>query len=159
MTTNINSTTSLYTDNPEIIQFYKTNKHLDFTTMNLILINILRNLSTNLNETVNATINSKILEATNELTNHVKQLKLDFLIKLQDTKLEYISAVKDTITATNQAQLTSILDKTTETLISKTTNTLTELLPKSHKHHYERMEASIREHLSNINIDTKTLLE
>ena len=82
---------------PIIISYYAENDNIDIITMNHIFIDILKKLSSNLSNTINTTITSKILNIVTEINSNIASSKLDFMMKLLETKKEYIEDVKNII--------------------------------------------------------------
>lgn len=134
-----------------IIAFYKENPNLDFLTMNHIFIDILKKLSTNLNETLTNNINAKILSTLTEL-------KTDVLSQINQSKNEYIENVKLVLTnnsLTNNEKMQHILDKSNESIVSKTTSQIYESMM--------NLQGSINQEtnklVQNINKDEKTITD
>lgn len=134
-----------------IIAFYKENPNLDFLTMNHIFIDILKKLSTNLNETLTNNINTKILSTLTEL-------KTDVLSQINQSKNEYIENVKLVLSnnsLTNNEKMQHILEKSNESIVSKTTSQIYESM--------KNLQGSINEEtnklVQNINKDEKTITD
>jgi len=147
---------------PVIVSYYKENKHIDIITMNHIFIDILKNLSTNLTNTINTTMNAKILNLVTELNTNITSLKLDFMMKLMESKKEYIEDIKTILnnnTLTNNEKITTLIEKQNDNLLSKTTLIINDVIPKSQDKNYLQIESCINNAFFNINNDTKKLLE
>ncbi len=147
---------------PIIVSYYKENTHIDIVTMNHIFIDILKNLSTNLSTTINTTINNKILNLVTELNTNLTTLKLDFMMKLMDSKKEYIEDIKTILnnnTLTNNEKITNLIEKQNDNLLSKTTLIINDVVPKSQDKNYIQIESCIKNVFNNISNDTKKLLE
>ena len=145
-----------------IIAFYKENPNLNFISMNHIFIDILKNLSTNLNETLTSTINHKILSTLTDLSKDIAGFKQDVSTKLHETKKEYIENVRlilenNTMNANEKIQ--SILEKNNESILSKTTSVINEVVPKHNDKFFGLIDISIRTLYDSINADTNRLIE
>lgn len=145
-----------------IIAFYKDNPNLNFISMNHIFIDILKNLSTNLNETLTSTINHKILSTLTDLSKDIAGFKQDVSTKLYETKKEYIENVRlilenNTMNANEKIQ--SILEKNNESILSKTTSVINEVVPKHNDKFFGLIDISIRTLYDSINADTNRLIE
>jgi ACT domain-containing protein len=153
---------SIIVTDPLILSFYRENQTLDFVTMNHIFINILKGLSTNLTETTNNTINAKILSVVNEMKENMSTIKTDIINKFHETKREYIDDLK-TLLQNNSLnaneKITSLLEKSNDILLTKTTLILNEVIPKSQERNYLQIETCIKSFYSNIMQDTTKLLE
>ena len=113
-----------------ILSFYKSNPNLDFISMNHILIDILKSLSTNLSSTITSTINNKILTLVSEMHS---TLKSDIILKLHEFKKEYIEEIKNMLnnnTYSTQEKINNIIDKNNDTLLTKTTLIVNEVIPR-----------------------------
>lgn len=145
-----------------IIDFYQTNPNLNIVNMNLILIDILKKLSTNLNETLTDTIHHKILSTLNDLSKDIYTFKQDIHTKLHDTKKEYIDNIKlilDNTSMNTHDKIQHILEKNNETIFSKTTSILHEIIPKNNEKVLSLIDNNIQTLRESINLDTNTLLE
>lgn len=148
-------------DDPIILSYYAENPHIDIVTMNHIFIDILKNLSTNLSNTINSTVNSKLLNIVTELNSNMNTMKLDLMMKLIETKKEYIEDIKHVITSntlTNNEKVTSIIEKNNEILLSKTSSIINEVIPKSNDKNFNQIETCIKNYCTNISNDTQKLL-
>ena len=77
-----------------ILAFYRENNNLDFVAMNHIFIDILKSLSSNLSTTINSTINFKVLSIVTDIHTNLNTTKSDIIIKLGESKKEYIEDIK-----------------------------------------------------------------
>ena len=148
-------------DDHDIISYYEDNPHIDIVTMNHIFIDILKNLSTNLTNTINSTMNAKILNIVTELSSNINTLKLDLIMKLMETKKEYVDDIKNIITSNtlaNNEKITSLIEKNNENLLSKTTLIINEIVPKSQDKNFLQIETCIKNYCTNISNDTQKIL-
>jgi len=149
-----------------IVSYYRENPNINIVTMNHIFIDILKNLSNNLSNTVNSTINSKILSIVSDINKNINTFKTDIIMnfneKLNQTKKEYIEDLKMQLTnniLSNNEKIFSIIDKNTDTIITKTTSIINDIVPKSQDKNYAQIENCIKAFCLSIEHDTKQLLE
>jgi len=145
-----------------IIAFYKENPNLNIVTMNHIFIDILKKLSTNLNETITNNINHKILSTLTDLSKDILGFKQDVTTKLHETKKEYIDNVKlilENSTMTTNDKIQHILEKNSDTIVSKTTSIINDIVPKHNDKFLDQIDLSIKNLYDSINQDTNKLIE
>ena len=145
-----------------IVSFYKTNTNLDIVSMNHIFIEILKKLSTNLSSTINSTINSTILSLVTDIHSNLSSIKSDIIIKLHESKKEYIEDVKTILSnnsLTNNEKLNALIEKNNDTLLTKTTLIVNDVIPKSQDKNYLQIEGCIKSFCNTITQDTTKLLE
>jgi hypothetical protein len=146
---------------PIIVSYYKENSHIDIITMNHIFIDILKSLSSNLTSTINSTMNSKILNIVTELNSNINTMKLDFMMKLLESKKEYIDDIKNILnsnTLTNNEKISSLIEKNNDNLLSKTTLMINEIIPKTQDKNFSQIETCIKNYCNNITNDTQKIL-
>ena len=155
-------TNSITITDPTIVSFYRENTHLNVVSMNLVFIDILKNLSSNLSNTINDTINYKILSIVSDIDKSISTFKSDIILsfneKLLQTKREYIEDLKFQLLSNNE-KVSSIIDKNTDTILTKTTSIINDIIPKSQDKNYIQIESCIKSFCSSIEQDTKKLLE
>ena len=156
-----------------VLAFYRENPNIDIVNMNLVFIDVLKKLSTNLNETLVNTVNTKILNTLSELSGSISTIKQELSIisrdilsqitsKLLDNKKEHLESMNLILTnhsLSNYEKIGSILDKQNETLISKTTSIISEVIPKTHETYNQRIETTISGLSNEITESTKQLME
>ena len=145
-----------------IVSYYKENATIDIITMNHILIDILRKLSSNLSETINTSMNGRILSVVSNIEKNITTLKTDFNEKIYETKREYIEDIKVVLTnnsLTNNEKINSILEKTADNILTKTTLLINDVVPRSNEKIYSQLEGCIKTGCLSIEQDTKKLLE
>lgn len=145
-----------------IVSFYKTNTNIDIVSMNHIFIEILKKLSTNLSSTINSTINSTILSLVTDIHSNLSSIKSDIIIKLHESKKEYIEDVKTILSnnsLTNNEKLNALIEKNNDTLLTKTTLIVNDVIPKSQDKNYLQIEGCIKSFCNTITQDTTKLLE
>jgi hypothetical protein len=145
-----------------IVSYYRENPQIDIVAMNHIFIDILKNLSSNLSTTINTTINSKILSIVSDIDKNISLMKSDILLKLFETKREYIEDMKNVLSnniSTTNEKITSLIEKNNEHLLSKIKLTINEIIPKSQESSYLQIEGCIKNYFSIISHDTKNIID
>jgi hypothetical protein len=149
-----------------ILAYYRENPQLDIVAMNHIFIDILKNLSSNLTNTINSTINSKILSVVTDIERSMSTFKSEVIANFNDrlmqTKKDYIEDLKLQLSnnfLSNNEKIALVMDKTTDTILTKTSTIINEIIPKSQDRNYAQIENCIRACCSNIEHDTKKLLD
>lgn len=149
-----------------ILTFYEQNKHLNFITMNHILIDILTKLSSNLNDTAIASTNTQILELLQKLSDDFGKAQNNTVIKIiekiEQNKHFFVDEVKNIIsnnTATNNDKLLNIVEKNNDMLLTKTQLMLTEIVPKSHETFHTHLNGSLQQMSNNIINETGKFIE
>jgi hypothetical protein len=145
-----------------ILAFYRENNNLDFVAMNHIFIDILKSLSSNLSSTINSTINSKVLSMVTDIHTNLNTIKSDVIIKLGESKKEYIEDIKTILqnnSLTTNEKISSLIERNNDNLLAKTTLIVNDVIPKSQDKNYIQIENCIKSFCSAISHDTNKLLE
>ena len=145
-----------------ILSFYRDNSNLNFVTMNHIFIDVLKSLSSNLSNTINSTMNSKILSMVTDMHTNLHTIKSDIIIKLHESKKEYIEDIKTILqnnSLTNNEKINALIEKNNDSLLTKTTLIVNDVIPKSQDKNYMQIENCIKGFCSSITQDTTKLLE
>jgi hypothetical protein len=115
----------------------------------------------NLSNTMNSTTNVEILSIVKDIKGELSKQSNDMIIKMHESKKEYMEDVKTLLTNSNLThsdKLSSLLERTTESLVMKTTNLLNDVIPKNQTIQHKQVETSLKEFYNNISTDTKKLL-
>ena len=123
---------SIELTNTEIIEFYNANPNINVNDINLFFITIIRQLSTNLSSTMNDTNIGKIMQMVTDVSSKLDAMDCRISLKLIELKSEYIDSVKELLSNTSakdEASLYHILERTQDTLLSKTSLLLNEFVP------------------------------
>ena len=145
-----------------IISFYKENPHLDINNINLVFIDILKQLSTNLSSKLDNTMTSQILSIVSDLKGELYKMNSDVSAKLNDAKKDYINDMKSLFSHSELStfdKINTILEKSNENLLAKTTLVLSDIIPKSNDKNYSLIQGSIKQFFTTISEDTKLLLQ
>jgi hypothetical protein len=103
-------------------------------------------------------VNSKILSTLSEINGSISSIKQDvsklnsellnsISVKIQDTKKDYMESINMILTnqtLSNYEKIGSMLEKHNDTLITKTTMIVNDVIPKTHETYHTKMESSIQ---------------
>ena len=157
--------------NKKVLDFYTKNPHVNFETINCLVVDFLENMLSDLTGTINNSITHDILNNVkdisselisyktsqilstshlqNELTNLNDKLnKLNteitnsMFIKLVDIKNSYLDDLKNALN-TSDANTLSIIEKQNDITLSKTMNALNDIIPKNNIMIYNQLELLI----------------
>ena len=137
----------------DVLDFYQKNSNLNFLTMNHILINILKSLSSELTDTMNTTINSQILSLVTDMHSNFNTIKTDIIIKLHESKKEYIEDIKTILHSndlSNHEKINSIVERNNDSLLTKTTLMINDVIPKNQEKTCGLIENSVKTFSSSI---------
>lgn len=167
----------IITKNHRICRFYEENPSINFEAVNLIFIDLFEKLLSDINSTMNVTINSQILSNVTEnslkiselntnimyLKDTVNNLNQDItnniLSKFIDIKKDYVDEIKMIIQNNISEKIGTLLEKTNNSLIDKTTLLISDIIPKTQNHYYTQIQESIRSFHKSISDDTRVLLK
>jgi hypothetical protein len=161
----------LKTENPRIVNFYSINTHLNFETMNIILIDFLEKLTNDLDNTINTGLQTQILNSVAELKAELNKntstllnlnnLSNELELKMLNIKRDYINDMKDVIIANNTNNFDNInksIITNNDILISRTTNLLNDVIPKSQETFYREINKNITEFQNKVLADTNKII-
>ena len=138
----------MHTSNKKIFDFYKNNPSLDFEQINLFCIDLFENVLQNANETMNKSISNQILteclenkNKINDINNNLNLINLnlskitnDIILKILDSKKDYIDEIKSIInhtSTTSSDKIRDLFDKNNSTLLNLISNNTTTLFDKN----------------------------
>lgn len=185
MTTKVKKLESLITTNKKILEFYSKNPHIDFDSMNCLLIDLLDNLKTDLTGSMTNSITHDILNNVKEISNELSlyknsqifsntQLQSELLnmkdtinklnqditnsltLKLVDIKKTYIDEVKLALNSSDSS-IQNIIEKHNDIILNKTINIINEIIPKNQNTIYSQLELLIIKFKEEINNQLKDL--
>lgn len=145
-----------------ILRFYSENSHLDFITMNHIFIDVMKQLSTNISSKIDSTITSQILSIVSDMKGELYKINSDMTMKLIEARKDYVNDMKSMFSHSELStceKINSILEKSNENLMTKTSLIMSDIIPKSHDKNYGMIEQSIKQFFGEIAEDTKKLLK
>lgn len=167
----------LIIDNKEVFEFYEK-YHLDFETMNISFMNILKKLVSNIDNSLNANLATKLLDNVSLLTSKIETIGTDITkfqndlssllsIKLSEYRKEYIDDLKLILTSNNVEQIHPLIKETNSHLLDKTSNLINDLIPKNQdilskdiNSNFKLLQSSILNETSkllNSSLDKKTI--
>lgn len=165
----------LSVNNKEIWEFFNENPTVDFETAVLIIIDIFELTMKNAENTINSKINTRILSAIGEHSTQLRELKTEvgslkgdimntLLTKFVDMKRDYTEEVKNIVQVNNLSstlsseKISSLIEKTNSTLIDKTKQLLSDIVPRTNDAYYRQIQESIQAFEKNIIQETRTLV-
>ena len=162
----------LQTDNPHILNFYKEHPQLDFETINLIVIDVLKQC-TAITTTKENNIQSqhisytikdnamKILDSTmkNDIPRIQNEIENKLLLQFMDIKREYLYELDIIVntTPTTLEQRSMLLEQNNKTLLNKTSIILNDIVPKSNSQGLNKIQETIIIFQKSISEDTQIL--
>ena len=146
----------------DVIAFYKDHPELDINHINRVFIDILKQLSINFSRTLDNTMTTQILSIVSDIKGELYKLNSDIAIKLNDVKKDYIEDIKTLFShseLSTQEKINHLLEKSNDSLLSKTTILVNDIIPKTHDKNYQSIENCIKQFFSTIVDDTKQILK
>ena len=158
--------TSLCTNNPKIIKFFKDHKNLDFEETVLSFVEIMEKLSDSMNNSVNSSLVTDILSNLKNMNSRIESIDTNvnryqsesvsnLSLKLNEFKKEYIDDLRLVLTSNVADKIEPLMKEQLSLLFDKTAS----IIPQ----HNTEIKQSIKEsmeHLSNsISLDTQKLLQ
>jgi hypothetical protein len=153
---------SIIVTDKAIISYFKDNPTLDVETMLHIFIDILKKLSSNLSSSINSTVNKEILTLVKDIKSDIAAQKSDIIIRLHETKKEYIDDVKSLMmnsTMSTSEKLATLMERNTDSIVQKTTTILNDVIPKGNQIHQQQIDFFLKDFRNTISEDTKKLLD
>jgi hypothetical protein len=176
---------SLTTNNKKVTEFYSKNPHINFDTINSLVVDFLENMITDLSGSMNSSITHDILNSVKEISSElasykntqlfsntqlqtelvnmkdvINKLNTDItnslVVKLVDIKKTYIDEVKNALT-TSDSTIQSVIEKQNEIILSKTINIINEVIPKSQTNIYSQFELLIIKFKEEVNVQLRDI--
>ena len=179
-TDNINNLTI---NSKKVFDFYNKYPSIDITVMNELFVDILNNILSTMSNNVTTNMMSSILNTLNDtlikqelsikqneiyynnLKDNINKISNDILtnitLKLHEIKQSYINDLKDIINRNDNDisnKLSNLLDKNTSTIIDKTTNVLSQIIPNSNDNLKNVFEKTLDNFKNSIKLDNYGLL-
>ena len=146
---------TLSTSNKKITEFYKKNPHINFETINCLVIDFLEHMISDLSGSINNSITTDILNSVKDISNELisykttqifsntqlqselinmkdilNKLNMDItnslVVKLVDIKKTYIDEVKHALVSSD-ATIQTIIEKQNDIILSKTINVINDI--------------------------------
>jgi regulator of sigma D len=105
---------------------------------------------------------TQILSIVSDIKGELYKLNSDIAIKLIDVKKDYIENIKTLFShseLSTQEKINHLLEKSNDSLLSKTTILVNDIIPKTHDKNYQSIENCIKQFFSTIVDDTKQILK
>lgn len=159
---------NLTINNKEVFEFY--NKYnLDFESMNILFLNILKKLISNMDTSFNSNLASKLLDNVSQLSskvdsigNNISKYQTDIssllTIKFTEYRKEYLDELKLILISNNVEYITPLIRETTTSLLDKTTIMINELIPKNQDLLTKDIHSNFKLLQSSISTETSKLL-
>lgn len=167
---------SIAVKNKRVWDFYNTNPNIDFEKTNLLLVEFMETIFNNMTNDITTNINSQLLSFMREsklqienitecvkiVNNNVNALSNDVNDKItqqmNNIKSEYIrefTTIINTSTLTSNEKISSLIDKSNNILVDKTTLLLNDIIPRNNS----SVDTIIKENIKNLHdtITTDTL--
>jgi hypothetical protein len=154
--------------NKTIFDFYK-NSTLDFESVNLLFVDILRKLMTELDSSLNSNLANKLLDKFNMLDSKIEtignninktqtELLNDFTIKLSQYRKEYLEDFKLILSSNNADSIAPLIRDINSNLLDKTSLMMNDLLPKNQDKLSKDLETNLQLFKNSIMTETTKLL-
>jgi hypothetical protein len=185
MTSKSKKIETLSTNNKKITDFYSNNPHINFESINCLVIDFLENMITDLSGSINNSITTDILnnvkDISNELSSYkssqifsnsqlqselmnmkdtINKLNTDIsnslVVKLVDIKKSYIDEVKNAVN-NSDATVQMIIEKQNEIILNKTINLINDIIPKNQTIIYNQFELLIIKFKEEVNIQLREI--
>lgn len=167
----------LIISNPRICRFYSENTGINFEAVNLIFIDLFDQLLRDMNSTMTATVQSQILSSVHQNTCKLNELNtsVHFLnekmsamhndiinniaLKLGNVKQDYMDEINVLLQNNANTCIDTLLDKHNSALISKTTNVLHDIIPRTQQHYYSQIKETIQLFHKTLSEDTRAIIK
>jgi hypothetical protein len=143
------TTPVLSTSHPDILSFYEKN-NLDFESMNLLFLDILKQIIGNLDNSLNSTLANKILEQLSLVGKKIEGISFVFDSKMNEYRKDYIHELRMILTSNNVEQIAPLIRETNNSLLDKTSLILKEVIPQTNElmnkdiqHHFQELKQSL----------------
>lgn len=163
--------------NPRILSFYEANPNISFESINLLFLELFEKLIYDANQTMSSAIQTKMLSSLMENSQQIGEIKdtitslasvvstmnadilSNMVMKFGDIKKEYIEDVQTIVQSNTYEKVGALLDKNNYILLDKTTNILSEILPKNQNQVATQINDSLTAFHKSITDDTQTMLK
>lgn len=176
---------TMSTSNKKITEFYKKNLHINFETINCLVIDFLEHMISDLSGSINNSITTDILNSVKDISNELisykttqifsntqlqselinmkdilNKLNMDItnslVVKLVDIKKTYIDEVKHALVSSD-ATIQTIIEKQNDIILSKTINVINDIIPKNQNIIYNQFELLIIKFKEEVNIQLRDI--
>ena len=142
-------TTVLSTSHPDILSFYEKN-NLDFESMNLVFLDVLKQIIGNLDHSLNSTLANKILDQLSLVSKKIEGISFVFDSKMNEYRKDHLNELKLILTSNNVEQIAPLIRDTNNNLLDKTSLILKEIIPQTNEYinkdiqvHFQELKQSL----------------
>ena len=164
---------SITLSNKRIYDFYNDNKHLDIEETNLLFIDVIEKLLDDSRTELNDSITRQLLDNVKTLHKQINtfqesftkiqsDINMNFVLKFNDFKRDYLEELKIILTNTNNnssEKISSVIEKYNDILQDKTKIIINELGVKNQDVLLKEIMNYMKQLQDTINQDTTTLLK
>jgi len=154
MSDNKQSPTTLSVNNKRLYEFYTANPHINFESMNLVLLGFLEQLNNDISKLSNLTATGEILNCVKDIRQGMATLGDNLVLKLHDHNKNFIETTKLVIgmaSNENADKIIQLLNRNTDAFIEK----LNTSIPKTHDDANRRIQESLTSVQSALQADLK----
>lgn len=148
------SPTILSVNNKRLYDFYTANPHINFESMNLVLLGFLEPLNNDISKLSNLTATGEILNCVKDIRQGMVTLGDSLVLKLHDHNKNFIETTKLVIgmaSNENADKIIQLLNRNTDSFIDK----LNTSIPKTHDDANRRIQESLTSVQSALQADLK----
>lgn len=146
--------TTLSVNNKRLYDFYTANPHINFESMNLVLLGFLEQLNNDISKLSNLTATGEILNCVKDIRQGMATLGDNLVLKLHDHNKNFIETTKLVIgmaSNENADKIIQLLNRNTDAFIEK----LNTSIPKTHDDANRRIQESLTSVQSALQADLK----
>jgi hypothetical protein len=164
--------------NKKVWDFYNTHPNVNFENANLLLVDFMETIFNNMTNDISSNINTQLLsfmkenqtrienisECINVVNQNVNTLSNDvnnkMMLQMNNIKSEYIrefASIINTSSLTTNEKISSLIDKSNNILVDKTTLLLNEIIPRNNSSLHSVIKENLRDLHNTITSDTQKL--
>ena len=164
--------------NKKVWDFYNTHPNVNFENANLLLVDFMETIFNNMTNDISSNINTQLLsfmkenqtrienisECINVVNQNVNTLSNDvnnkMMLQINNIKSEYIrefASIINTSSLTTNEKISSLIDKSNNILVDKTTLLLNDIIPRSNSSLHSVIKENLRDLHDTITSDTQKL--
>jgi hypothetical protein len=164
--------------NKRVWDFYDTHPNVNFESANLLLVDFMETIFNNMTNDISSNINTQLLsfmkenqsridnisECVNAVNQNVNTLSVDLnnhvMVQMNNIKAEYIrelTGIINTSSLTSNEKISSLIDKSNNVLVDKTTLLLNDIIPKSNSAVHSLIKENMKDLHDTITSDTQKL--
>jgi len=164
--------------NKKVWDFYNTHQNVNFESANLLLVDFMETIFNNMTNDISSNINTQLLsfmkenqsrienisECVNAVNQNVNTLTADInnkmMLQMNNIKSEYIrdfTNIINTSSLTANEKISSLIDKSNNILVDKTTLLLNDIIPRTNSSLHSVIKENLRDLHDTITNDTQKL--